>query len=154
MIITYQLENWASYSRDPALQSLWMEHYNELGEAHESKMEMGPDSQTYAALDAQGSLVILTARSAGTLIGYCLAVIKRHPHYPTVCGFEDSYYLTPRARRGMAGIRLITRMNAELKRRGAKRVYWMSKKFMALEKIFLWLKMKEMDTVFCLWLGD
>jgi L-amino acid N-acyltransferase YncA len=154
MIITYHLESWSSYYHDPALQTLWREHYNELREAHQERMEMGPDLATYEALDRQGSLVVLTARSAGALVGYCLAVVKRHPHYPTVCGFEDSYYLTPSARRGMAGVRLITRMNKELARRGCKRAYWMSKKFMALERLFLWLKMSEMDTVFCLWLGD
>lgn len=153
-MITYQIEGWRQYYSDPGLRQLWLEHYTELGLAHEGRMEMGPDTKTYEALDAQGSLVILTARSAGLLVGYCLAVVKRHPHYPTVCGFEDSYYLTPSFRRGIAGIRLITRMNQELKRRGCVRSYWMSKKFKGLEKIFLWLKMVEMDTVFCLWLGD
>ncbi len=153
-MITYQLESWASYFSDPELPALWQGHYAELGQAHEGKMPMGPDTATYSALDAQGALVVLTARSAGRLVGYCLAVVKRHPHYPTLCGFEDSYYLTPSFRRGIAGVRLITRMNAELRRRGCRRAYWMSKKFMALEKIFLWLKMVEMDTVFCLWLGE
>lgn len=153
-MITYQLESWDHYYSDPDLNTLWLEHYNELREAHQERMEMGPDVETYRAWDRTGALIVLTARSAGQLVGYCLAVVKRHPHYPTVCGFEDSYYLTPACRRGMAGVRLITGMNKELRRRGCKRAYWMSKKFMALERIFLWLKMMEMDTVFCLWLGD
>lgn len=154
MTITFQLESWDAFYSDPDLFTLWNEHYQELDEAHQYKMEMGPDVRTYKVLDAQGSLLVLTARSAGRLVGYCLAVVKRHPHYPTLCGFEDSYYLTPAHRRGMAGVRLISRMNAELRRRGCQRAYWMSKKFKKLEKLFLFLKMTEMDSVFCLWLGD
>ncbi len=148
MMITFQVESWSTYSSDPALAGLWLEHYNELEPAHEGSMEMGPDSELYSALDSAGKLVILVARSAGRMVGYCLVLVKRHPHYRAVCGFEDSYYLTPSARKGMAGVRLIAEMRKLLRQRGIVRCYWMTKKFASIEKIFLRLGMTEMDKVF------
>ena len=148
-MITFQIESWQQYFNDPQRLVLWQEHYEELEQAHSRQMPMAPDEAFYAALDSAGILVILTARQDGILVGYCLAVIKRHPHYNAVCGFEDSYYLTPRARKGSIGYRLLKAMRDELTQRGCCRSYWMTKEFASVEVLFQRLGMKKMDSVYC-----
>lgn len=148
-MITFQLEPWSVYYSDPARPGLWLEHYQALTPAHDGQMAMDPDVAVYEALDRAGMLVILTARDGGTLVGYCLVVCKRHLHYSAVCGFEDSYYLTPSARRGTAGIRLISEMLKQLKARGVRRSYWMTKEFASIAALFERLGMKKMDSVYC-----
>lgn len=150
-MITFQLESWRSYYGDPGLGVLWQEHYDELAPAHQGRMEMSPDVAMYQAAEAAGSLVIVTARAEGRLVGYCLAFAKRHPHYNALCGFEDSYFLTRRARRGTAGVKLIKHTLSALARRGCKRTYWMTKEFASIGKIFHRLGMVKMDEVYCSW---
>lgn len=147
-MITFQVESWRQYYSDPATAELWHEHYQELEPAHQGQMLMGPDVAAYETMDAAGMLVVVCAREAGRLVGYCLALVKRHLHYPTLCGFEDSYFLTRPSRRGTAGIRLIQAMRTELARRGCRRTYWMTKEFASVAAIFERLGMKKMDTVY------
>lgn len=146
-MITFQVESWDQYYRDPAREGLWREHYNELAQAHGFKEEMSPDIESYAAMDRAGILVILVAREAGRLVGYCTVVVKRHLHYPTLCGFEDSYYLTPAARKGTAGYRLIAEMVKVLRRRGCRKSYWMTKQFASVSVLFKRLGMTLIDEV-------
>lgn len=151
-MITYQLESWDSYYSDPERERLWVEHYSEFSPAHESRMEMGPDVNTYSALDRAGSLMVMTARRAGKLVGYCLVVVRRHIHYSALCGFEDSYFLTKSERNGLAGYKLIAKTLHALKKRGCARAYFMTKEFLNVALLFERLGMSKIDTVYAIWL--
>lgn len=151
MTITYQLESWSDYYRD--CQDLWREHYDEIA-THKDEMEMSPDIASYRFIESQGQLQILTARENGKMIGYQISVVKRHLHYATLCGFEDSYFLTKSSRVGITGIRLIKEALKYMKARGVKKVFFHTKAFFDLGRIFEYLGFTKSDTIYSLWIGD
>lgn len=148
--ITYTLEPWDDYFRD--CQTLWLEHYAEIA-GMPDRQSMSPDIGFFQFLESKGALQILTARRAGTMIGYCLVVIRRHTHYDTFCGFEDSYYLRQSERKGMVGVRLITNSLYHLRKRGVSQVFFMTKTSKDLSKLFSRLGFKHCDEVFTKWIG-
>lgn len=151
-MITFQLEDWETYYRD--CQSLWREHYEEVA-VDKGNMVFGPDVSFYQFLGKNGGLQILTARSAGRMVGYCLVMVKPHPHYRAVlCGFEDSYFLSKPERKGMTGVRLIQRSVTALRARGVKKVFFMSKEAKPLEAIFRRLGFSPSDRVWAMWIGE
>lgn len=151
-MITYQFEKWADYYRD--CQELWVEHYKEFEPMHHFQMPMSPDIEMYEYLEKIGKLQILTIRKEDAMIGYCLLVNKRHPHYNTICGFEDSYYLKQNDRKGMAGVKLISLSIKQAKKNGAQRVYFFTKEFINVSKILEHQGMEKCDSVYSIWTGD
>jgi N-acetylglutamate synthase-like GNAT family acetyltransferase len=151
--VVFSVESWEQYYNDPARAGLWAEHYAELESAHEGKLVMAPDTLMYEALDKIGILQIVVARRAGKMIGYCLAVIKRHIHYAETCAFEDSYFITKLERRGLVGLELFKFVLADMTRRGAVRAYFMTKEFASVAKLFERLGMTRIDSVYAIWLG-
>lgn len=150
-MITYQQEGWSSYYTD--CQALWHEHYAELA-TNKDSMQMSPDIETYKALEQQGNLLILTARENGTLIGYQIAVVRRHLHYSTLCGFEDAYFLTKAKRQGMIGVRLITESLKLMKQRGVQKVFFMTKNVLNKGLIFERLGFTRSDITYSKWIGN
>lgn len=152
-MITYQLENWNSYY--PECLPLWREHYAEFEPFHKNQMAMAPEVETYKRLDQLGMLQVIVARDAGKMVGYCLTVIRPHIHYcGTLCGFEDSYFLTNSLRQGLAGYKLLAAAVKAAKSRGVKRVYFMTKEFISVEKLLKRLGMEKCDSVYTMWIGD
>lgn len=149
-MITYEIEDWESYFRD--CQELWREHYDEIA-LRKAQKPMSPDVPYFRFLDASGALQILTARNAGRMVGYCLVVVRRHTHYETLCGFEDSYFLSASERKGTAGIRLITNSLYHLRKRGVQEVFFMTKTHKNLSKLFERLGFAHSDEVFSKWIG-
>ena len=152
MTITYQVESWSRYYSD--CQELWKLHYAEFAPFHRGKLEFGPDVEMYQALERAGQLQILVARSAGVMVGYCLMVDKRHPHYTNICGFEDSYFVQREFRKGWNGIKLIKRSVELMNKRGVTVCYFMTKEFNSIALMFEWLKFRKCDTVYCTGLGE
>lgn len=133
-LITFHLESWESYFDDPRRGALWLAHHEEL--AQRASWPMAPDIPFYQFLSAHGMLQILTARSAGAMVGYCLCVVKPHPHYGVLCGFEDSYFLEA-AFRGMgAGKKMLEEAIAAMKARGVRQVYFMDRASAPLGALF------------------
>lgn len=148
--ITFALEPWARYY--PECLPLWREHYAEFEPFHRGRLPFGPDVAMYEEADRLGRLQILVARSAGVMIGYCLCMVRRHPHYAVICAFEDSYYLAPAWRRGMAGVRLIRRSKEALRARGVSGpIYFMTKEFNSVARLFAWLGLERCDSVWVWW---
>ncbi len=153
-MITFQVETWANYSGDPEVWGLWKEEHEEARLIHQDRMELAPDLVTYELMDRAGLLFILTARNSGRLVGYCLAVIRRHMHYPTICGFEDTFFLTASERKGMVGINLIKACLEGLKARGCKRVYWMCNNSPDVGPILERLGMEKLSSSYSIWLEN
>jgi len=155
MTITYQVESWDHYYRDPAREGLWLEHYAEFAPAHEGKMEMAPDLQVFRAMQTSGALQVMVARRAGKMIGYCLVVVRPHIHYcRTLCAFEDSYFVTKSERKGFTGIRLIANSIRALRARGVRRVYFMTKEFNSIALVLERMGMTKIDSVYAMWLEN
>jgi hypothetical protein len=156
-MITYLLEDWHQYYSDPDREALWREHYEVLREAHLGRMEMGPDIGMYEGFERAGQLQILVARKAGKMIGYCLVVIRPHIHYcRTLCAFEDSYFVTEAERSGLSrvGYELIRRSLIELRRRGVKRAFYMTKEFASIARLLTHFGGEKLDEVYAFWLDD
>lgn len=150
-LVTYALEPWAKYW--PDCEPLWRAHYAEFEPFHQGRLPFGPDIPMYMALDRAGMLQIMVARAHGAMVGYCLVTVKRHPHYDMICGFEDSYYISPPWRKGWNGIRLIDRSAATLAKRGVKMTYWMTKEFNTIQRVFEFLGFTKCDSVYYNWTG-
>lgn len=150
-MITFQLESWATYCA--GIESLWQEHYDEL--AQNKRKPMRPDDSFYLTCERLGMLQLLTARAEGKIVGYCITVVKPHPHYADILvGFEDSYYLSKIFRKGMTGARLITETEKYLRKRGAKEVVFMEIGSKFLAPLLKLLGFKKTHTVWTKWIGE
>lgn len=146
--VSFQLEPWSAFLADPATAGLWQEELEELAGNGEAEHGIAPNLGMYAALDESGKLVLVTARKAGLLIGYCLVMISQHPHFPVFCGFEDLFFLTKAERRGMTAVRLVERTRAELARLGCQKVYWMAPEHTKVGMLYGRLGMKPAYTMY------
>lgn len=155
MSVTFQVEPWQLYYRD--CQELWKAHYSEIA-VRKDQMAMKPDVAAYQALEASGALSIIVGRGpAGRMVGYILSVVRPHLHYADVlCGFEDAYFLAREERRGRTGIALLRAWEAEMRRRGCKLIFAMTKTEPRLDmsKLFGRLGFNQTDAVMAKWIGD
>lgn len=148
-MLTFQVESWAAYRAECG--ALWREHYDEIAR-DKDRMPMRPDEALYEALDAAGSLHVLTARDAGLMVGYQITVVRPHPHYADVlCGFEDAYFLSAPYRKGMAGVKMIRAAVDTLRARGVRKVFFHTKAFKNLGRIFEFLGFVKSDEIYSRW---
>ena len=117
MLLTYSVEDWATYS--PDAEKLWTLHWAEIA-LDQDTIPLDVDWERYAALDASGKLHIVTARDEhGTLQGYHISVVDTHIHYRTTLhAFLDVFWMAPDHRRGLAGYTLFRLVRETLKARG------------------------------------
>lgn len=114
---------------------------------------MSPWVEVYENAERLGGLECIVAREAGVMVGYCLLFVKPHIHYSqTLCGFEDSYFLTARCRKGLAGYRLLKYSVEVLRQRGCVRAFFMTKQFNTIETILIRLGFAKLDTCLAIWL--
>lgn len=152
-MITFHNVSWEEYFADPALWSLWSEHYAEFEFTHEHKLLFGPYIKGYEALWAAGQLEIIVARKDSVMIGYCLMNVRRHMHYDAICGFEDSLFLTKPERRGGIGLKLIEKATEACCKRGCKRIYFTTKAALSFAPLLEKLGFSLEFLGYCLWNG-
>lgn len=140
-MVTFQLEPWALFQRDA--EDLWYIHAAAIG----ASLPPALDGTFYQFLESSGQLMILTARRAGCIVGYVMVLVRRHPHYDVLCGFEDAYFLLRSERRGRVGIRMIQRAIEECKARGCKRVFFHEKEAASLPRFFSHLGFSADSTI-------
>lgn len=145
-MISFQIEPWATFiSESEELINL---HKNEIGDKN---LVLNYDYKHFATLELYGQLQVVTCRKDGKIIGYVVMMIKKHPHYDLLCGFEDAYYLHPEERKGRVGIKLLRAAIELAKDRGVKRVFFHSKVKKDLKKLFSYLNFTHLDE---LWSKD
>lgn len=147
-MISIQRESWESYYSDPRLEALWAEYYAEMAPTHRNVFPLAPDVGTYSALDKLGKLIILTVRLDGELIGFCLVLVSRHNHFEGLCGFEDMFFLTASARKGLTGYRLIKEVRKHAVADGCLEVYWSSPDAQSVTGLFERAGMKKIYSVY------
>jgi GNAT superfamily N-acetyltransferase len=100
-------------------------HYDEIA-LNKEFIPLDPDWDTYAAIAAQGRLLIVTARNEQhELIGYAVFFINQHVHYKsTRMASNDILYLLPEYRRGSTGIRLLKDSETACRARGVDKMLW------------------------------
>ena len=107
----------------PLLESHWREV------AHYQDIELKPDIETYAKLEATGQLRCYTARDSGRLIGYVVFFVRPNPHYCTsLQATQDVLFLVTQARRGSTGVKLIRYAEQKLKAEHVQVIYHHAKR--------------------------
>ena len=107
----------------PLLQAHWREI------AHYQDIELKPDVETYARLQAAGQLRCYTARDSGRLIGYVVFFVRPNPHYATsLQAHQDVLFVALDYRKGMVGVRLIRFAEQRLKAEGVQVIYHHAKR--------------------------
>jgi GNAT superfamily N-acetyltransferase len=102
------------------MEPLFRAHYEELATLKE-KFHLGWNRKMYEQLDDAGSLIMLTCRSEGNLVGYYLGILMQHPHYSgTKVAFVDVFYLRPEFRKGTNGLEFMIAIEHECRARGAQ----------------------------------
>lgn len=94
-------------------------HYQEI--AHYQDIELKPDRDRYMAIEDAGGVRLFTVREEGRLIGYCLFLVSRHPHYMgSLQAMQDVLYLDPSLRGRLIGYRFINWCDEKLKADGVQ----------------------------------
>lgn len=129
-------------------------HWRELA-LYQDRMPLDPQWGAYIEREAQGSLVVVTLREAGAVIGYFWGFIAPGMHYQsTLTCTMDIMYVHPDHRGKHAGNLLLNTIRAELKRRGVK-MWWMgSKNHKPIEWLYEGFGLERAEAYFCAWLGD
>lgn len=109
------------------LKPLMERHWLEIGHDREL-IPLDVDHEKYAVLAEAGALALVCAWDQGRLVGYIAAINGTHLHYASTLFAEiDVFWLDPAYRKGLNGLRLFTELEAELKRRGVKKVLGQTK---------------------------
>lgn len=151
-MLTCHVEPFAE--RLPELMPLLPLHYEELA-LNKDKVPLDPQYEVYLQHDAEGSLLLVTLREAGELVGYFIGFVSPGLHYKTcLTCIMDIFYVRPDKRGGRAGIKLFKFVEEELKRRGVQRWYVGSKCHMPADWLFEFLKFERVEVFYSKWIGD
>lgn len=153
-MLTAQVEPYADCL--PELVALYPAHWRELAlDQEKPEAALAPDYAGYAALDAQGQLMLVTLRDAGRMVGYWITLIRPHLHYSRcLTATMDIYRVLPEARGRFGGLRMARAVKRELIRRGVKRWFCGSKIHKDSGRLFKAIGMAPVETYYSMWLGD
>lgn len=98
-VATIRVEKWSDCLVE--MEQIFPEHWKELAR-FQDKIPLKCDKERYAALEAAGVLLLLTARADEKLVGYFVAFLMPHPHYQGsgLWAITDMYFVLPEFRTG------------------------------------------------------
>lgn len=121
-MITYDFEGWDSCKDE--VRQLCVAHWEEIA-LNKDVIPLDPDWERYAAADKAGSMVFVTCRDNGRLIGYSIWFITKHLHYKqTTWAYNDVIFLLKPYRKGRIGLKLINFSEYYMKVLGADKIAW------------------------------
>lgn len=121
-MITYACESLSSIRQQ--IDSLLVEHWEEIA-LYKDRVPLAPNWAKYQEIEEQKKLVIVSARSEGTLIGYCFWFFVDHIHYQGhTVAVNDVIFLKKEFRRGRIGLELIRQAEYYAIVCGADRISW------------------------------
>lgn len=101
-------------------QPLTVLHWQEIAK-NKHLLQLNPDIDLYSKIDK--TLLLITARHEGVLVGYFLWMLVQHVHYKHVLvAEEDLHYLLPEHRRGLNGYFLVKAARDAALERGAQMI--------------------------------
>ena len=99
-------------------------HWEEIAN-YTDQVELNPDYDLYIRKEKEGSLLCLTVRHDGKLIGYSMFSLITLGHYKQVkCAQNDILYILPEYRKGGLGSRLINRSEEICKELRLNKIMW------------------------------
>ena len=82
-------------------------HWEEIA-VRQSQIKLNPDWERYKALEGCAALRIFTARDAGQLVGYFVAIVCAGLHYKDhIFATNDVLFLRQSHRKGLTGLKLL-----------------------------------------------
>lgn len=117
MPISFQTEKFSDVLVEAA--PILKRHYAEIA-LHQDRIPLAPDVPRYRAAEAQGSLLIVTARLDGKLVGYASVIVGTRMHNVTVISaLIESIWLAPECRGQRLGSGLFDAVEKAAAERGA-----------------------------------
>ena len=145
------------------LKPLFVPHYTELG-LEQEKVPLDPQYHVYLEREANGQVLCVTLREAGTIVAYFVGFTGPGLHYQQTLQMQmDIFWLHPDYRDGdslakleghMLALQLFEEVIAEAKRRGIQRWFAGSKLHKDASAVFEELKMTKIETYYSQWLGE
>jgi len=128
-------------------------HWEEIA-LDKGRVFLAPDYARYEDMEAKGILHIITAREAGSLVGYHIALVSPHLHYRNdlMC-FTDIYFIHPDHRKGLAALGLFRAIESEMRKLGVKKLITGCKDHHNLAPIFTRLGWTLTDHIYGKYIG-
>lgn len=133
---------------------LLFRHWEEIA-LDQDRVPLDPQWERYAELEAAGALSTVTMRRNGAMVGYSNMIVMPGLHYKGCLEARmDIFWIAPEVRGRMGGVRLFKAVEAELRRRGVKRVYCGSKLHKDVSRLFWAMGYVAVEQWFCKWLAS
>lgn len=100
--LTFQVERFADIEEE--IHPLHVAHYAET-EAYRAGVSLNPDYAHFRRCERDGGLLQFTARAGDELVGNIRMYLFSNLHTQTLSAKEDTFFLTPAARKGFSAIR-------------------------------------------------
>lgn len=118
--VTIQRDTWA---RSEVETRGLMDAYWAEVRANSQPDHLDLNSERYEYLEENGTLVVVTVRDGGKLVGFSgWTIIAHHQYQHVLTGVDDSWYLVPAYRQGSLGLKLFQAAQAALKAEGCEYV--------------------------------
>ena len=144
----FALENLAKVRRE--IEPLLKEHYDEIA-LNKEIINLNPDWEGYARLDAVNALRIYTARKDGKLMGYFVVLVSKSLHYRDhLFANNDVIFLAKGARKGLTGVKLIKYAIDSLAAEGITKLHVNTKAHQPFDAILERLNFEEIERVYSL----
>lgn len=150
--LTYAQESWAEFW--PEAQFLLVAHRDEV-EPH-ARTPFVLNHSVCEALDASGSMLITSARSAESLVGYSIWFLSPQFDSLALAATQGPWFVMPEWRASGAGIRVFRKSLEALRARGVERVlphHWGGATGPGLDKFFRRLGATPLETSYSLYLS-
>jgi len=141
--VTFAVESFRAVL--PELHGLHVEHYAQT-EVHRRHIPMNPDYDAMTAEELNGSLVQITARQGGTLVGHIRLYIRTGRHTKTKHAIEDAMYLREHVRGGRTAMRMVQYGELVLRQLGVSEVRCTAKLVNGAARFFEGLGYKPVAT--------
>ena len=126
--------SFADIAEHPAFKDMCDEYAAESGNA-----DIGPafvNKSIYYALEQSGCCFSIGVYEDGDLVGFAVFFTQEHSHYSALIAICDAIWIAKPYRKGMAGLRLIRRVQLLAKEKGAKGVYFSAPEGSRLSMLF------------------
>lgn len=141
-------ETLANVVEDPAREALWAEHYNSISSSYEATLRVNVDICSLQVRESAGQLVVVTARRAGVLQGYCAMLITPSDFFnQQTLAFDHAYFLAPAARGGRNAQRFVEAILRACAGRGVTRAYITTKQLQPMSRLLAFLGWNQVDSI-------
>lgn len=152
LLLTTHVEKFSSCYLE--MQNLNKDHYNEISVHKRYNIRLEPDYDRYFKLENEGSLLYVTLRNQGKIVGYYIGFILTDLHYKScLSAFQDILFISLKARGQNAFPLLVNAVECEAKRRGCKRITFGVKENhkLHMQKQLIDLEYKPFEIHYCKW---